>query len=81
MAFITKSGNRYAVRHGTAFNVLKTFGSHSGAEKYKNALHKEHDPLSAHRDASARKAFRASDADMPAALKRRTGRGGRRRHS
>lgn len=71
MAFVTQSGNRFQVRHGGAFYILKTFGSRVEAEQYKDALHREHDPLQSNRNASARKAFRMSNTDMSAALKRR----------
>jgi len=71
MAFITQSGDRFQVRHGGAFYVLKSFTSRSEAEKYKADLHREHDPLPSHRNASARRSFNASDADMDAALNRR----------
>ena len=71
MAFVTQSGNRFQVRHGGAFYLLKTFGSRAEAERYKDALHREHDPLQSNRNAAARKAFNMSDNSMSAALKRR----------
>lgn len=57
MAFITKSGSRFAVRQGNNFKLLSTFGSRSKAEEERDRLHRKNKPRASNRANKARKKF------------------------
>jgi hypothetical protein len=60
MAFITKKGDRYQVRHGRSGYLLSSHPSRAEAVKRRDSLHREFKPRRRNRGRSARRRWRMS---------------------